>query len=55
MIKWLRRVVVVALIASAFRWLLTAKSHRHQASSGSVPVIGGDTWPPVPVNPERNA
>jgi hypothetical protein len=55
MIKWLRRVVVLVLVVSAVRWFLTVRGHGHQAGTGSAPVIGGDTWPPVPVKPERVA
>ena len=51
MVRWVVRLVVLALVAAAIRWLLTSRDRHSRARSGVAPTIGGDTWPPVPVNP----
>ncbi len=54
MLRWMRRLVFVALLGAAIRWLLSSPDRRRGLPGRSVPVIGGDTWPPVPVNQKRN-
>lgn len=49
--RWIRRAALLAAMAAAVRWVLTSKARHERARSGVVPTIGGDTWPPVPVNP----
>jgi hypothetical protein len=53
MFRWsVRAAVVAATVAVTVRAL---RSLTGSASSGDglLPSIGGDTWPPVPANPER--
>ncbi len=54
MLRWLRRLALVTLLAAAARWLVGAMSRRNRDRNGGPPTIGGDTWPPVPVNPARD-
>jgi hypothetical protein len=54
MLRWLRRLALVALLGAAVRWVVGARSRRNQDRSSAPPIIGGDTWPPVPVNPSRD-
>jgi hypothetical protein len=51
MIRWLKRAATLLVVAAAVRWLLNSKNRHDRARSGVAPTIGGDTWPPVPVNP----
>jgi hypothetical protein len=53
MFRWLKRLALMALLAAAVRWLVGATTRRQRNRGGSAPTIGGDTWPPVPVNPSR--
>jgi hypothetical protein len=53
MLRWLRRLALVALVGVAVRWFVGASERRARARSDVPPTIGGDTWPPVPVNPAR--
>ena len=46
---WVRRTVVLAAIAVA---VLVARRSGN-TGGGVIPVIGGDTWPPVPVKDTR--
>jgi hypothetical protein len=51
--RWVRRGVVLAVVATAL-----ALAARKWGDPGSgdlelVPTIGGDTWPPVPVKDSR--
>ena len=51
-----KRLIMVGLVAAAVAALsrvLRSGGAAEQAESRAVPGIGGDTWPPVPVNPER--
>jgi hypothetical protein len=54
MLRWLRRLALVALLGAAVRGLVGATSRRNRDRNGAPPTIGGDTWPPVPVNPARD-
>ena len=51
MLRWIKRAALMAAVAVAVRWLLNSKARHERARSGVAPTIGGDTWPPVPVNP----
>ncbi len=48
----LNRVLVVALVGATIGWWLRSRGGSGRSST-EPPVIGGDTWPPVPVNPAR--
>ncbi len=49
--KWGLRLAVLAVLASAVARLIESTSR--QDGPDGFPVIGGDTWPPVPTNPGR--
>ncbi len=46
--KWALRLLVAAALATVVARIALARSVRDR--SGGSPVIGGDTWPPVPTN-----
>jgi hypothetical protein len=51
-----KRLIMVGLVAAAGAALsrvLRSGGPAEQAGDRGVPGIGGDTWPPVPVNPDR--
>lgn len=50
--KWARRIVIVGTVVTLVRRTLGSRSPR--AANETVPTIGGDTWPPVPVNPDHH-
>jgi hypothetical protein len=50
MYRWLKRLALAVLVGAVARRLLDRSRH-DRARSGVAPTIGGDTWPPVPVNP----
>lgn len=52
LLKWSVRLAVVAAVATAVSRALGSKS-AGDGTSGPIPPIGGDTWPPVPTNPGR--
>ena len=43
----------VVAAASVVRRLLAPRTGSTRSSG--IPTIGGDTWPPVPLNPDRQA
>jgi hypothetical protein len=47
--RWLVRLVVLAVVASAVARVIQARSRR-SGPAGPM-VIAGDTWPPVPTKP----
>jgi hypothetical protein len=56
--RLVRGLVAVGLVATTVavaRRLLGPASGSTARGAKAAPVIGGDTWPPVPVNPERPA
>jgi hypothetical protein len=53
LLKWSIRLTLVAGVASALARVLGSRSAGAGRTEGSIPTIGGDTWPPVPVNPDR--
>lgn len=46
--KWGLRLAALVAVAAAVARVATRMSER--TGSGGSPVIGGDTWPPVPTN-----
>ncbi len=46
--KWALRLAVLAMLATAVARVVARVSEGGR--SGGSPVIGGDTWPPVPTN-----
>lgn len=53
LVKWSIRLTLVAGVATAVARVLGSRSDGAGRTEGSIPTIGGDTWPPVPVNPDR--
>ena len=51
MLRWIKRAAMLAALAGALRWVLNSRARHERTRGGVVPTIGGDTWPPVPVNP----
>jgi hypothetical protein len=52
LVKWSIRLTLVAVAATAVARVLGARSDTAGRTERSIPTIGGDTWPPVPVNPD---
>ena len=50
--KWTVRLAVLAALATAVARVVARMSQG--SGSGGSPVIGGDTWPPVPTNRARD-
>jgi hypothetical protein len=50
--KWVRRAVVVGVAAVVIDRLLGPDRQPRLTRSEPAPAIGGDTWPPVPLNPD---
>jgi hypothetical protein len=51
-----KRLLMVGLVAgagAALSRVLRSGGTAERAEGRTVPGIGGDTWPPVPVNPDR--
>jgi hypothetical protein len=53
LLKWTRRLVVLGVVAAAIARILESTTPSDGASDRRLPSIGGDTWPPVPINPNR--
>lgn len=49
--KWAVRLLVAAALATVVARIVLARSDRADGS----PLIGGDTWPPVPTNQASSA
>jgi hypothetical protein len=49
-LKWTRRLVLLAIAATVVVRVLESTKG---GGGEPFPSIGGDTWPPVPVNPDR--
>jgi hypothetical protein len=52
LLKWTVRLTVVAALVAGVARILGSRSGA-TGTSGPIATIGGDTWPPVPVNPDR--
>jgi hypothetical protein len=51
-----RQLIIVGLVAAtaaALSRVLRSGGASEVPDGRAAPVIGGDTWPPVPVNPDR--
>ncbi len=53
MFRWLRRLVLLALVGVVIHRLVGVL-RPDRARNDLPPTIGGDTWPPVPVNPSQD-
>jgi hypothetical protein len=53
--RWVKGAALVLVATAAIWGLLAGKGRRDRARTDSLPMIGGDTWPPVPINPSRTA
>jgi hypothetical protein len=51
LIRWTLRIVVLGVAATVMARLLAGRSGGTDAPV--FPAITGDTWPPVPTNPDR--
>ncbi|HEY4928838.1 MAG TPA: hypothetical protein VIH95_06775 [Acidimicrobiales bacterium] len=51
----LRRIAVLASAAAGIALVVRRTSRNASSGTAIVPVIGGDTWPPVPVKDTRPA
>ncbi|HEY4946680.1 MAG TPA: hypothetical protein VII19_02200 [Acidimicrobiales bacterium] len=51
--KWAGRLAVVAALAAVAARLLGSRAASGRAGDGVLPSIGGDTWAPVPTNPNQ--
>jgi len=49
---WVRRGLLLALLAALV--VGAAARRRTGTGAGVLPVIGGDTWPPVPIKDARS-
>ena len=50
---WLRRLAVVAALVAGAQWVLRRVMRSGDAGGAILPPIVGDTWAPVPTNPDR--
>jgi hypothetical protein len=53
LLKWTGRVVIVGVVAAAIARILESTTPSDGVGERRLPSIGGDTWPPVPINPNR--
>jgi hypothetical protein len=53
MVRWVGRLVAVAVVGAVVVRLLDPDDRAGGYGSEAFPAIGGDTWPPVPTNPDR--
>jgi hypothetical protein len=51
MLRRAKRLILLATAAGVVIGVLRSIARSDRVPSGAVPGIGGDTWPPVPVNP----
>ena len=51
LLRWSIRIGILAVVAVAVSRLLANRSD-DAGGGGIVPPITGDTWPPVPLNPD---
>lgn len=50
-IREVKRVAIIAAMGGLIGWIVHSRGSTRTLEVN--PVIGGDTWPPVPVNPAR--
>jgi len=51
--RWIRRVLVFALLLAVATWVAKMLTSPGGPAEAFIPPIGGDTWPPVPVKDVR--
>ena len=52
--KWTKRLVILGVVAAVTARILESTTPSDGAADRRLPSIGGDTWPPVPINPNRS-
>ena len=54
---WTIRLVLLALLVALARRIIRSAGRTEEVGGSAevLPVIVGDTWPPVPTNPDRAA
>lgn len=53
LVRWTIGVTVVAAAVALVGRVLRTPDRSARTGGGVFPSIGGDTWPPVPANPDR--
>ncbi len=53
LLTWARRLVVTAVLVAVVRQVLGRVTRSGVARDATLPPVVGDTWPPVPTNPDR--
>jgi hypothetical protein len=53
LLTWIRRLALLATLVALAQQVLRRITRSETAGAGVLPPIVGDTWPPVPTNPER--
>jgi|NGEPerStandDraft_6_1074524.scaffolds.fasta_scaffold66132_2 hypothetical protein len=54
-IKWAGRLAVLGMLAVVVVRLLGSGTASGRTGDGVLPSIGGDTWAPVPTNPNQRS
>ena len=54
LLRWVRRLVLMAAVAAVVERIVRRVARSNAPGAGAaLPPIVGDTWPPVPTNPDR--
>jgi hypothetical protein len=57
LLTWVRRLVLLGMLIAVaqrlFRWVVGSGESGGGGGGETLPPIVGDTWPPVPTNPDR--
>jgi hypothetical protein len=53
LLTWLRRLVLLSMVVAVARRIFRRVAGSRTTGGGTFPPIVGDTWPPVPTNPDR--
>jgi hypothetical protein len=53
LLTWLRRLALLAALFAVAQRVLRRIDSSDNTGEGRFPPIVGDTWPPVPTNPDR--
>ncbi len=53
LLTWLRRLALLAALFAVAQRVLRRINSADNTGGGTFPPIVGDTWPPVPTNPDR--